>query len=220
MLQSQYLVCPPLAVMHALHRRRMDPTRLVKNAWGMPFQMRTNARESSANVTDWFGNWRRRRSISSHACSIGDVWWYRRPWQHINILLSKKISHNACNVWSGVVVLQRNGMLTHKRDDVGLQNLIAVACTSQISVNDHKRRSCVSCYSAHTIILPPPKRRRSTTQLSWYPFSNSTVYPGTTITAIQVETWLVWEQDTRPISSSRAKMGPAPYKASNTVTSL
>ena len=32
MSQSQYLVCPPLAVMYALHRRRMDPTRLVKNA--------------------------------------------------------------------------------------------------------------------------------------------------------------------------------------------
>ena len=60
------------ALMHALHRRCMDPTRLVKNAWRMPFQMRTNARESSANVTGWFGNWRRRRSISSYACSIGD----------------------------------------------------------------------------------------------------------------------------------------------------
>ena len=217
MSQSQYLV---LAVMHALHRRRMDPTRLVKNAWGMPFQMRTNARESSANVIGWFGNWRRRRSISSHACSIGDVWWCRRPWQHINIVLSKKISHNACNVWSGVVVLQRNGMLTHKRDDVGLQNLIAVPCTSQISVNDHKRRSCVSCYSTPYHYTAPAKETTFNNTVILVPFTNSTVYPGTTITAIQVETWLVWEQDTRPISSSKAKMGPAPRKASRTVTSL
>ena len=109
------------------------------------------------------------------------------PWQHINILLSKKISHNECNVWSGVVVLQRNGMLTHKRDDVGLQNLIAVACTSQISVNDHKRRSCVSCYSAPYHYIAPAKETTFNNTVILVPFSNSTVYPGTTITAIQVE---------------------------------
>ena len=88
-------------------------------------------------------------------------------------------------------MLQRNGMLTHKRDDVGLQNLIAVACTSQISVNDHKRRSCVSCYSAPYHYTAPAKETTFNNTVILVPFSNSTVYPGTTITAIQVKTWLV-----------------------------
>jgi hypothetical protein len=44
-------VCPPFASMDAWQRRQIDLTKLLKNACGILFQMRINARPISANVT-------------------------------------------------------------------------------------------------------------------------------------------------------------------------
>ena len=68
----QYLVCPPLESMHAWQWRLIDATSVLKNAWGIPFQILTSTLDRSGNINGWFWRPRKRHCISSQTCSIGD----------------------------------------------------------------------------------------------------------------------------------------------------
>lgn len=126
----------PFAFTHAWQRRLIDATKVFRNAWRMLFQMLVKARAKSANVTGWFSKRRKRLSISSQTCSIGDKSGDSWPRQGIDNLLNKQVPDYTCNVWPCVVLLQSDVILMslYEGYHMTLNNFISIAYAGEISI--------------------------------------------------------------------------------------
>ena len=68
---SQYQVCPPHALITAVHLRLTEPMTCVWKSCGMSYHTRMRVLASCHRSFGCWGSWRNRRSISYQTCSIG-----------------------------------------------------------------------------------------------------------------------------------------------------
>ena len=69
------------------------------------------------------------------------IWRMRWPFHHVDIVLPKTVCNNSCTMRSGVVIL-KHGCRTNRlerRYDKGLDNLLQIAISVQVTINDIKR---------------------------------------------------------------------------------
>ena len=69
------------------------------------------------------------------------IWQIRWPIHPVDILLPKKVCNNSCTMRSGVVILKhgRRTNTLERRDDKGLDNLLQIVISIQVTINDIKR---------------------------------------------------------------------------------
>ena len=70
----------------------------------------------------------------------GQIWQIRWPIHPVDIVLPKKVCNNSCTMRSGVVILKhgrRTNTLEH-RYDIGLDNLLQIAISIQVTISDIK----------------------------------------------------------------------------------
>ena len=150
--------------MHAWQRHLKDATSVQKNAWGIPFQILTSARDRSGNVNGGF--WKR-RCILSQTCSIGDrsgdiaghgstltLFWIKKS------VTTRATCGRALSCWSVALCCCTNGTWGRM---ISSRYLMPVSVPS-ITTRAVLPRDEIPPY---TMTLPPPNGRRSITQLSW-----------------------------------------------------
>ena len=73
------------------------------------------------------------------------IWRIRWPINPVDIVLPKKICNHSCTMRSGVVILEhgRRTNTLESRHDQGLDNLLQVAISVQVTINDIKRSSMI-----------------------------------------------------------------------------
>ena len=99
----------------------------------------------------------------------------------------------SCRMWAGIVLLENSdvGVLLHERDHVRLQDLVDVATSCDVAINDHQRCPIIAGYpcphhdtgNRKAILLPD-------TALC-ITFSTMTPHMLPTIQMIQTETALI-----------------------------
>ena len=69
------------------------------------------------------------------------IWRIRWPIHPVDIVLPKKVCNNSCTMRSGVVILKhgRRTNTLERRYDKGLDNLLQIAISVQVTINDIKR---------------------------------------------------------------------------------
>ena len=69
------------------------------------------------------------------------IWRLRWPIHPVDIVLPKKVCNNSCTMRSGVVILKhgRRTNTLESRYDKGLDKLLQIAISVQVSINDIKR---------------------------------------------------------------------------------
>ena len=92
------------------------------------------------------GGWGRVTSKSTFQlvpCMLNGVqiWRIRWPIHPVDIVLPKKVSNNSCTMTSGVVNLKhgRRTNTLERRYDKGLDNLLEIAISVQVTINDLKK---------------------------------------------------------------------------------
>ena len=154
--------------MHARQRRRIDVTSVLKNSWGIQFQILTSARDRSGNVNGWFWRPRNRRCISSHTCPIGDksgdiadqgstftLFWVKKS------MTTRATCGRALSYFSVALRCCTNGRTWDRMIFSRYLMPVSVPSTTTSAVLPRDKMP------PHTMTLPPPNGRRSITQLSW-----------------------------------------------------
>ena len=93
-------------------------------------------------------------------CMLNEVqiWRIRWPIHPVDIVLPKKVRNNSCTMRSGVVVL-KHGRRTNTLErtyDKGLYNLLQIAISVQVTINDIKRSPIIERKAPQAMTLPPP----------------------------------------------------------------
>ena len=173
--------------MHAWQRRRIDPTKLLKNACGILFQMRINAKPISANVTGWFGRWRSRRTISSkHAQWVKDrvkllaMVTHQHFMSDSHALLAQHVVERCpAEIWRCWPELGWTEW--HKAEQ---HHLIPIAYTGQISGDNNQWCSAMCCYASPHHNTATTKRLTLNDAGVCISFSYTAVNTRTVITAV------------------------------------
>ena len=118
--QSQYLVCPPCALITAVHLLLMEPMTCAWKSCGMSFYTWMRSLPSCCRFVGCWGRWRNRRSISSQTCSIGFRSGEFAGHGSTSTLFSFKtnMTDDSCCMWAGIIMLKCNAwsVLKQKRN--------------------------------------------------------------------------------------------------------
>ena len=101
------------------------------------------------------------------------IWRIRWPIHPVDIVLPKKVCNNSCTMRLGVVIL-KHGCRTNtleRRYDKGLDNLLQIAISVQVTISDIKKNPIIDQKAPQTMTLPPPngKRRLTLTSANRFP---------------------------------------------------
>ena len=74
------------------------------------------------------------------------IWRIRWPIHPVDIVVPKKVCNNSCTMRSGVVILKHGRRINtlERRCDKGLDNLLQIAISVQVTINDIKRSPIIA----------------------------------------------------------------------------
>ena len=90
------------------------------------------------------------------------IWRIRWPIHPVDIVLQKKVCNNSCTMRSGVVILKhgRRTNTLERRYNKGLDNLLQIAISIHVTINDIKRSPIIERKGTPNMTLPPPIGKR------------------------------------------------------------
>ena len=192
-------MCPPLAAVAALILLWIELTKALTVRIRMLFHSSINAFLSCARVAEGFRRFLTLLSSSSHMCSIGvKSGLYGGHASGAMLLFARKSWHSG-NMWWGIVLLQNQITLLHKRDCNRTQDLIPKPYCGHIARNNNQLwfYPVSNASPDHNGATPKPIPFDNTGVGK--AFSATSVHTTSTICAIESEPRLVRKENSSPL---------------------
>ena len=175
------------------------------------------------NVDDWWvGHGYFEVYVKLVPCMLSGVqiWRIQLPIHPVEIVLPKKVCNNSCTMRSGIVILKhghRTNML-EGRYAKGLDNLLQIAISVQVTINDIKRSPIIEWKGIPNHDTATTKRQTLTDVDISKSLSRTPVHTFSVVAKLQGEPRPVREENWCPLGTLQADMTCAPVSSGCWVT--